>query len=193
MAIAPPKKASLPPSMAPPSENIVLHPQFNFLPDDPTRSFLEGRLASNLADLDHLSKNLAASLQKEETGVEQAVQVDQDSEEPSLNDTTFLIAGRHEEEMATGRSIASFSMMQSTIDENLACIRGLAGEGCPREALAVGEGCSLAERRIQEPVPTSLPDLNLVLQDLGIDLDTLQPQVFTDRSRVGPEGGNPEM
>merc|ERR1712192_69412 len=100
MAIAPPKKASLPPSMAPPSENIVLHPQFNFLPDDPTRSFLEGRLASNLADLDHLSKNLAASLQKEETGVEQAVQVDQDSEEPSLNDTTFLIAGRHEEEMA---------------------------------------------------------------------------------------------
>merc|ERR1712192_305267 len=86
-------------AMAPPLENDV-HPQFNFLPDDPTRSFLEGRLASNLADLDHLSKNLAASLQKEETGVEQAVQVDQDSEEPSLNDTTFLIAGRHEEEMA---------------------------------------------------------------------------------------------
>lgn len=174
MAMAPPQKASLPL----PSENIVLHPQFNFLPDDPTRSFLEGRLASNLADLDHLSKNLAASLQKGEAcRVEQAVQVDQDSEEPSLNDTTFLIAGRQEEEMATGRSIASFSMMQSTIDENLACIRGLAGEGCPREELAGGEGCSLAEQRIQEPVPTSLPDLNLVLQDLGLDLDTLQPQV----------------
>ena len=33
----------------------------------------------------------------------------------------------------------------------------------------------------------------LVLQHLGLDLDTLQPQVFTDRSRVGPEGGNPEI
>ena len=176
MAMAPPKKGHLPPSSAPPSENIV-HPQFNFLPDDPTRSFLEGRLASNLADLDHLSKNLAASLQKGDARVEQAVQADQDLEEPSLNDTTFLIVGRQEEEMATGRSIASFSMMQSTIDENLACIKGLVGGGCPREELAVGEGCSLAERRIQEPVPTSLPDLNLVLQDLGLDLATLQPQV----------------
>jgi len=183
MAMAPPRNVS---------EKSV-HPQFNFLPDDPTRSFLEGRLASNLADLDHLSKNLAASLNRGEAQVEQEVQAVQDLEEPSLNDTTFLIAGRHEEEMATGRSIASFSMMQSTIDENLACIKGLAGKECPREELAGGEGCSLAEQRIQEPVPTSLPDLNLVLQHLGLDLDTLQPQVFTDRSRVGPEGGNPEI
>ena len=108
------------------------------------------------------------------------MQADQELEEPSLNDTTFLIAGRHEEEMATGRSIASFSMMQSTIDENLACIKGLAGKECPREELAGGEGCSLAEQRIQEPVPTSLPDLNLVLQHLGLDLDTLQPQVLIE-------------
>ena len=175
MAMAPPKNA--PQSIAQPSEKSM-HPQFNFLPDDPTRSFLEGRLASNLADLDHLSKNLAASLQKGEAQVEQAVQADRELEEPSLNDTTFLIVGRPEEEMATGRSIASFSMMQSTIDDNLACIKGLAGRECSREELAGGgEGCSLAEQRIQEPIPTSLPDLNLVLQDLGLDLDTLQPQV----------------
>ena len=170
MAMAPPRNVS---------EKSV-HPLFNFLPDDPTRSFLEGRLASNLADLDHLSKNLAASLNRGEAQVEQEVQAVQDLEEPSLNDTTFLIAGRHEEEMATGRSIASFSMMQSTIDENLACIKGLAGKECPREELAGGEGCSLAEQRIQEPVPTSLPDLNLVLQHLGLDLDTLQPQVLIE-------------
>jgi len=183
MAMSPSRKVS--------EESV--HPRFNFLPDDPTKSFLEGRLASNLADLDHLSKTLAASLNKGEAQVEQEVQVEHDLKEPSLNDTTFVIAGRQEEEMATGRSIASFSMMQSTIDENLACIKGLAGKECHREELAGGEGCSLAEQRIQEPVPTSLPDLNLVLQDLGLDLDTLQPQVFTDRSRVGPEGGNPEI
>ena len=176
MEMALTKSTPLPPPMAPHSENGV-HPQFNFLPDDPTMSFLEGKLASNLADLDHLSKNLAASLQTREYVVEQAVQADPDLEEPSLNDTTFLIAGRQEEELATGRSIASFSMMQSTIDENLACIKGLAGEEYPREELAGGEGCSLAERRIREPVPTSLPDLNLVLQDLGLDLHMVQPQV----------------
>ena len=170
MAMSPSRKVS--------EESV--HPRFNFLPDDPTKSFLEGRLASNLADLDHLSKILAASLNKGEAQVEQEVQVEHDLKEPSLNDTTFVIAGRQEEEMATGRSIASFSMMQSTIDENLACIKGLAGKECHREELAGGEGCSLAEQRIQEPVPTSLPDLNLVLQDLGLDLDTLQPQVLIE-------------
>ena len=160
----------------------AVHPQFNFLPADPTRSFLEGRLASNLADLDNLSKNLAASLRTGGTAVDQAELVE--LEEPSLNDTTFLIAGRQEEELTTGRSIASLSMMQNTIDENLACIRGLA-EDWPREQLVAGEGSSLADQRVQEPVPTSMPDLNLVLQDLGLDLDTLQlqPQV-----RITPPG-----
>ena len=161
----------------------AVHPQFNFLPADPTRSFLEGRLASNLADLDNLSKNLAASLRTGGSAVDQAELVE--LEEPSLNDTTFLIAGRQEEELTTGRSIASLSMMQNTIDENLACIRGLAEEW-PREQLVAGEGSSLADQRVQEPVPTSMPDLNLVLQDLGLDLDTLQlqPQVRITPSEI---------
>jgi hypothetical protein len=95
---------------------------------------------------------------------------------PAPSDTTFVIEDfRPEtledfrpETMETGRDLASLSMMQSTVEENLACIRGLAGS-------AAWPG--------RQPVPALLPDLGLVLADLGLGLEHLEePQVFTDRS-----------
>ena len=39
--------------------------------------------------------------------------------------------------------------------------------------------------------PDLLPDLGLVLGDLGLGWDEGAAAAETDRSRVGPEGGNP--
>ena len=174
-------RASAPPHTPPPASTPLppttglTHPQFNFLPADPTTSFLETTLARNLADLDALARHLAEGLQVDQSR-DQATSVS----EKSPNDTTFVVEAPPEEEVETGRSLASISLMASTVEENLAVIRGLAGEGC-----SAGEGR-------EEPRPAHLPDLGLVLADLGLDLGELHPQVFTPRARVGPEGGNPE-
>jgi len=160
-------RASPPPHTPPPASTPLppatghTQPQFNFLPDDPTTSFLENTLARNLADLDALARHLAKGLL-----VDQARDKATSVSEKSANDTTFVVEAPAEEELETGRSLASISLMASTVEENLAAIRGL----------AAGEGCSAGEGRV-EPRPAHLPDLGLVLADLGLDLGELHPQV----------------
>ena len=112
---------------------------------------------------------------------------DQELSDHSPNDTTFLVEVP-EEEVDTGRSVASLSMLQSTIDDHLACIRDLAGDrppGCDHGATArwtaAGEGCSSAEGRSSPPLPSAWPDLGLVLADLGLELEGLEPQVRGSR------------
>ena len=72
----------------------------------------------------------------------------------SPNPTFIIEEGGEEGE--TGRSVVSLSLLQSTIEGNLAVIRGMVGEGCTS---LDGECYSVLEGRASPPLPASLPDL----------------------------------
>ena len=199
---------------APPSAAFLPPPQYNFLPPDPSRSFLEGSLTRNLADLEALSRDMAARCSLATPGAGEGGGQDKDLEmreggqdkeggrgrdqetsmtEEDLSPNTTFIIEEGGEEGETGRSVVSLSLLQSTIEGNLAAIRGMVGEGCSGlegegysvlegEGYSVleGEGYSVLEGRASPPLPASLPDLGLVLADLGLEVDTLQPQVGTE-------------
>ena len=137
-------------------------PTANFLPPDPTRSFLENSLAKNLSELDMLSTRLL-SADSRRTII---------SSQDEANDLTFII-----EETESVPDILSLSMVNSTINNQLASLRSLS---CPDTDIPRPECQQLP-----------FPPLHLDLEVLNLE-DSLQEQVNSDRSRVAPEGGNTE-
>ena len=93
-----------------------------------------------------------------------------DTSQDSVNDLTFIV---EESEMVP--NILSLSMVNSTINTQLASLRSLS---CPDSDLPRPDCHQLP-----------LPSLHLELEALDLE-DSLERQVDTDRSRVGPEGGN---
>ena len=136
-------------------------PTANFLPPDPTRSFLENSLAKNLSELDMMSTRLLGEDSRRTI-----------TSQDEANDLTFIV-----EESESVPDILSLSMVNSTINNQLASLRSLS---CPDTDIPRPECQQLP-----------FPPLHLDLEVLNLE-DSLQEQVNSDRSRVAPEGGNTE-
>merc|ERR1719369_672332 len=124
------------------------------------------RLVTNLQIIPPLAATLVTRKETEHIMRQEAEQRnDQETSvsDKSPNNSTFVIEEGGEEACDTYRSILSLSMMQSTIEDNLACIREMKGGGewSHREETSRSPG----------PLPAMLPDLGQVLADLGLELD----------------------
>merc|ERR1719508_111545 len=100
-----------------------------------------------------------------------AEQSDGNTSQDSVNDTTFIV-----DERDTAPNILSLSMVNSTISTQLASLRSLS---CP--------DTDLLPRPVCHQLP--LPALHLELEGLHLE-DSLEREVDSEMSRVGPEGGN---
>jgi len=135
-------------------------PPTNFLPPDPSLSYLETALARNLSELDLISARMTSEDKR-----------DGSTSAASQNDTTFVV-----EENYMVPNTLSLSMVYNTINTNLDSLRSL--------SLPAAD---LKPRPIFRQL--SIPSLHLELEGLSIE-DSTEREEDSERSRIGPEGGN---
>jgi hypothetical protein len=180
-----------------------------FLPEDPTKSFLESSLQKNLTDLDVISKNLRDRLSfkpnEESTRTkDNAPPVENPKAVTSKDD--FSQAEECDTYTVTSpRSPVSMTVLQNNIADNLEALRrmtlGTVHNSQPVHPPQHSPSSSTSSDQVPRSLlPQQLPHPQLLphppgplsLPDLGSDIDWADV-LNTDTSRVGPEGGNTEM
>ena len=151
-------------------DNILSQTVTNLFQEDQTMSFLESSLARNLSELGKITSKLSSRQKSNENEPDKP----EDGMLTSINDTTFTLDS--ENENPDSRDLLSLTLLQTNINNNLASLRDLTSPA----------GWNGKGHQILEPCSA----LHLDLQGINDSRILPEKDLDSERSRIGPEGGN---